>query len=195
MSRHQISVYPDPDAVDALGGRHSSLLSQAIESLSALHSFAIANLDKVLDRADWNFLAEVLKDTSLKPSSTNLCQRLGEAVEDAAQRDSLVFAVYGDSTGKRPRSWRPRFAAWIFYMPDSLCGRSSGCGFTPGKLIQRCASGGRRRFGQPTHGATAKASANRCAGDSRIVWRCSHGHAGMALTSRRVRTSTTAFWD
>jgi hypothetical protein len=101
MSRRQISVYPDPDAVDALGGHHSSLLSRAIESLSTLHSFASANLDKVLDRADWNFLAEVLKDTSLEPSSANLCQRLGEAVENAGQRDSLVFAVYGDDTGKR----------------------------------------------------------------------------------------------
>jgi hypothetical protein len=103
MSRCQISVYPDPDAVDSLGGHHSPLLSRAIESLSALHSFASANLETLLDRDDWNFLAEALKDTSLEPSSADLCQRLAVAVENAAQRDSLAFAVYADSSGKRPQ--------------------------------------------------------------------------------------------
>lgn len=101
MSRRQISVYPNPEAVDALGGHHSPLLSRAIESLSALHSSASALLDKVLDRAHWLFLAEALKDTSLSPSTANLSQRLADAVEDAAQRESLAFAVYGDHPGKR----------------------------------------------------------------------------------------------
>jgi hypothetical protein len=103
MTRRQITVYPDPDAVAALGGHHSPLISQAIESFAALQASATENLETALKRDDWIFLAEALKNSYLRPNSSYLSERLAKAVEDAAKRDGLVFSVYGDSTGRRPQ--------------------------------------------------------------------------------------------
>ena len=97
----QVSVFPRPDAVMALGGYRVGFLDRAIDCWSQALALASAHLEGQFDKADYSFLFEALNGVGIEPDMGTPNEQMAEPVVQAGKRPGLAFAVYGDQMGQR----------------------------------------------------------------------------------------------